>query len=100
MQRVPRHEVGPRDPNTIYVGKKNTMAYVLAAVTQFNTGSPEVKLKARGRSISTAFDVEEIVKNRFFPALQIKSVNVSTEDVTSMDGRATKVTSVEIVLQK
>lgn len=98
--RAPRPVEGPRDPNTIYIGKKNAMAYVLAAVTQFNTGTSEVKLKARGRSISRAVDVEEIVKNRFFPNLVVKSIALTTEDVVSEDGRPSKVSSIEITMQK
>ena len=54
------------DENVIYVGHKPPMSYVLAVVTQFNTsGSDEVIIKARGRSISTAVDAAEIVRNRF-----------------------------------
>ena len=50
------------DDNVIYIGKKPPMSYVLAVITQFNTsGSDEVILKARGRSISTAVDTAEIV---------------------------------------
>ncbi|MEW5955032.1 MAG: DNA-binding protein Alba, partial [Candidatus Micrarchaeota archaeon] len=86
------------DKNTIYIGKKNAMAYVLATVTQFNTGATEVKLKARGHAISRAVDTEEIVKNRFFPGLKIKQITLATEEVTSEDGRQSKVSSIEIAL--
>jgi len=53
------------DENVIYVGRKPPMSYVLAVVTQFNSGSDEVIIKARGRAISTAVDTAEIVRNRF-----------------------------------
>ena len=36
------------DENVIYVGRKPPMNYVLAVVTQFNSGSDEVIIKARG----------------------------------------------------
>ncbi|HII38588.1 TPA: DNA-binding protein Alba [Candidatus Micrarchaeota archaeon] len=88
------------DRNTIYIGKKNAMAYVLAAVTQLNTGANEIKLKARGHAISRAVDTEEIIKNRFFPSLKIQQIVLSTEDVTSEDGRPSKVSSIEITLTK
>ena len=52
-------EVNP-DENTIYVGNKPPMSYVLAVVTQFNGGSDEVIIKARGRAISRAVDTAEI----------------------------------------
>ena len=48
------------DDNVIYVGRKPPMNYVLAVVTQFNSGSDEVIIKARSRSISTAVDAAEI----------------------------------------
>ena len=51
------------DENTIYVGSKPPMCYVLAVVTQFNTsGADEVIIKARGQSISRAVDTAEIVE--------------------------------------
>ncbi len=42
------------DDNTVFIGKKATMNYVLAVVTQFNSGHNEVVIKARGRAISRA----------------------------------------------
>ena len=41
---------------------KPSLAYVLAAVTQFNSGRKEIKIKARGRAIYKAVDVAEIVR--------------------------------------
>lgn len=89
-----------RDGNTIYVGKKPAMAYVLAVVTQFNQGAAEVKLKARGMSISRAVDVNQIVKNRFIASLQNKAINLTTEELTREDGSPSKVSSIEIVMTK
>ena len=51
--------------NVVFVGKKPAMSYVLACVTQFNDGQSEIRLKARGRAISHAVDVAEIVRNKF-----------------------------------
>jgi DNA-binding protein len=53
------------DQNTIFIGKKNTMSYVLAVITQFNQNADMVTIKARGKTISKAVDVSEIVKNKF-----------------------------------
>ena len=86
--------------DTIYVGKKGVMSYVLAVVTQFNNGKSEVRVKARGRSISTAVDVSQVVRNRFMPNIAIKQVNLSTEELRSEDGSMAKVSSIEIVLSK
>jgi DNA-binding protein len=90
-----------RDENVIYVGRKPPMSYVLAVVTQFNSGSSEVVIKARGRSISTAVDTAEIVRNRFVTDAKLKDINISTESITSEEeGRTSNVSSIEIYLVK
>jgi DNA-binding protein len=90
-----------RDENTIYVGNKPPMSYVLAVVTQFNTnGSDEVVIKARGRSISRAVDTAEIVRNRFITDAEVKEINISTEVMTNEEGRTSNVSSIEICLSK
>jgi DNA-binding protein len=87
------------DENIIYIGKKPPMSYVLAVVTQFNgNGSKEVILKARGRSISTAVDAAEIVRNRFITNAKVKDIIISTESMTNEEGRDSNVSSIEINL--
>ena len=76
------------------------MNYVLAVVTQFNVGSKEVFVKARGRSISRAVDVAEIVRNRFVPGSQVKDVRIATEKHTGEDGRVASVSSIQILLSR
>ena len=87
------------DDNTIFIGKKPPMSYVLAVVTQFNgNGSNGVILKARGRAISTAVDTAEIVRNRFMKDAKLKDIKIGTESVTNEEGRETNVSSIEISL--
>jgi DNA-binding protein len=89
------------DENIIYVGHKPPMSYVLAVVTQFQkSGSEEVIIKARGRSISTAVDTAEIVRNRFITDAKIKEIKIGTESVTNEEGRTSNVSSIEISLTK
>jgi archaea-specific DNA-binding protein len=88
------------DENVIYVGQKPPMSYVLAVVTQFNSGSDEVILKARGRAISTAVDAAEITRNRFFTDAELKEIKIGTESVTNEEGRTSNVSSMEICLTK
>jgi len=88
------------DNNVVFVGKKPAMSYVLACVTQFNAGNGEVILKARGRAISHAVDVAEIVKNKFITNTEIKNVKIGTEEVESEQGEKLNVSSIEIVLSK
>ncbi len=87
------------DENVIYVGRKPPMSYVLAVVTQFNSGSAEVVIKARGRSISTAVDTAEIVRNRFVTDAELIDVKIGTEVITNEEeGRTSNVSSIEIIL--
>jgi DNA-binding protein len=90
---------GKGDEDTIFVGNKPPMSYVLAVVTQFNTtGSEEVVLKARGRAISRAVDTAEIVRNRFVTDADVKDIKISTESMTNEEGRTSNVSSIEIIL--
>ena len=92
---------GRTDENVIYIGHKPPMSYVLAVVTQFNTGnSDDVIIKARGRAISTAVDTAEIVRNRFIKEARIKNIIIGTESVTNEEGRTSNVSSIEIILTK
>ncbi len=93
-------EKGRTDENVIYVGKKPPMSYVLAIVTQFNSGSDEVIIKARGRTISTAVDAAEITRNRFVTDVKVKDIKISTESITNEEGRTSNVSSMEICLTK
>ena len=86
--------------NIVFIGKKGTMAYVLAVVTQVNQGNNEILLKARGRAISKAVDVAEIVKNKFIKELKVNSINISTEEISSDEGNPLKVSAIEISLLK
>jgi DNA-binding protein len=89
------------DENVIFIGRKPPMSYVLAVVTQFNgNGSKEVILKARGRSISTAVDTAEIVRNRFITNATVKDITIGTESVTNEEGRDSNVSSIAISLTK
>ena len=88
------------EENHVFVGKKGVMSYVLATVTQFNHGANEVVIKARGKAISTAVDVAEIVRHRFMTAAKIKKVSIGTEELTSKEGEQGRVSSIEITLEK
>ena len=96
---IKKETVKKRDENTIFVGSKPPMSYVLAVVTQFNTsGSDEVLLKARGRAISRAVDTAEIVRNRFVTDAEVKEITIGTESMTNEEGRTSNVSSIEIIL--
>ncbi len=88
------------EENVIYIGNKPPMSYVLAVVTQFNSGSNEVIIKARGRAISRAVDAAEITRNRFVSDAKIKEIKIGTESITNEEGRTSNVSSIEIALAK
>ena len=88
------------EDNVVFVGKKPSMAYVLAAITQFNEGKETVKIKARGKSISKAVDVAEIVKNKFMSDVKTESVQIGTDKVKGQNGEDLNVSTIEIVLRK
>jgi DNA-binding protein len=83
--------------NTVFVGNKPVMNYVLAVVTQFNNGAQEVAIKARGKAISRAVDTAEIALNRFLDNVSKKEIVTSTEVIDTDSGK-TNVSSIEIVL--
>jgi archaea-specific DNA-binding protein len=83
--------------NTVFVGNKPVMNYVLAVVTQFNNGADEVAIKARGKAISRAVDTAEISLNRFLEGVTKKEIIISTEVIDTDTGK-TNVSSIEIVL--
>ncbi len=83
--------------NTVFVGNKPVMNYVLAVVTQFNNGAEEVAIKARGKAISRAVDTAEISLNRFLEGVVKKEIMTSTEIIDTDTGK-TNVSSIEIVL--
>ena len=84
--------------NVIFVGKKPTMSYVLAVITQFSEGAKEVFVKARGRSISRAVDVVEVVKNKFIDSLKY-TIDIGTEEIED-EGKKLNVSTISIKLTK
>ncbi len=87
------------DDNTVLIGTKPLMSYVLAVVTQFNNGNSEVVIKARGKSIVRAVDTAEVSTRQFLTGIVKKSISISTDSVETDEGPA-NVSSIEIVLQK
>ena len=86
--------------DTIYIGRKPMMNYVLAVVSQFNVGSENVIIKARGKSISRAVDVAEVVRKRYVMDAKVKEIRIGTEQLPDESGKTTNVSSIEIFLAK
>jgi archaea-specific DNA-binding protein len=89
------------ESNAVLIGKKPIMNYVLACITFFHGGAKEVSIKARGKSITRAIDVAEVVRRRFLPDVKVKSINISTEQLKHLDSdQLTNVSSIEITLKR
>ncbi len=86
--------------NVIFVGQKPSMAYVLGVVTQFSGGQSEIHVKARGRAISRAVDVAEIVRRRFVQGAKIKNIDIGTEERELETGTKINVSTIDIILTK
>lgn len=93
-------EAGKTEDNVIFVGRKPSMAYVLGVITQFSDGKPEVHIKARGKSISRAVDVTEIVRRRFMNDVKIKNIEIGTEERELEDKTKVNVSTITITLAK
>jgi DNA-binding protein len=89
------------DRHSVFIGRKPIMNYVLACITLFQSGTNEVNIKARGRAVSRAIDVAEIVRRRFIKDAKIKDVKIGTEQLTSTDrGIPSNVSTIEVILIK
>jgi DNA-binding protein len=90
-----------KEQNIVYIGRKPTINYVLAVITSFNSAdTKEVTLKARGRTITTAVDVAEIVRRKFMKKLKAKEITIGTEEIQQEEGGTRNVSIIEITLTR
>ena len=94
--------VDNRDSNIIFIGSKPFMNYVTGVVMQFTThGTSKVVIKARGKFISKAVDVEEVATKRFLEGnVGISEVKLNSEEFQNTEGKNIKVSTIEISLTK
>lgn len=79
----------------VYIGKKRSMSYVMSAMGNLNEGKP-AKLLARGRAISRAVDVGELLVRKFAKGASYGEINIETEKLTNKDGTESNVSAIEI----
>ncbi len=82
------------DDSKVFIGRKKSMSYVMAAMVVLN--EKPVRLLARGRSISRAVDVAEILINKFISGSTYGEILIDTETLTNTDGTNSNVSSIEI----
>jgi DNA-binding protein Alba len=77
------------------------MNYVLACITSFHGGAKEVSIKARGKAISRAIDVAEVVRRRFLPDVKVAKIGIGTDELPAQEGnQASNVSTIEITLER
>lgn len=91
-----------KDDNVVFIGEKPFMNYVRAVEIQLgNTENKEVVIKARGKFISRAVDVEQVAKHGpIGKETTTKSIKTESEEFTNKEGRKVKVSTIEITLVK
>ena len=86
--------------NIVFIGQKTAMNYVMACLTVIQTGFKEITLKARGKAISRAVDVAEILKNRFMKdKIEVASIVTGTEVLERQDQGKFSVSTIDIILK-
>jgi DNA-binding protein len=87
--------------NSVFVGTKPVMNYVLACVTFLTQpDSQKVVVKARGRAIPRAVDTTELLRRVFIKDLRLEHIDIHTEEVARDQGRKSNVSAIEITLVK
>ena len=88
--------------NSIFIGTKPFMNYVTGVVMQFTTkDAQEVIVKARGKFISRAVDVAQVVTKRFLQEqVLVKSITIDSEEFKNKEEKLVRVSTIEIVLAK
>lgn len=84
--------------NAILIGKKPIKAYIVASTVELSKGANTLVLKARGRAITKAVNVAEILKRT--QNLKVKDIVFNSELVTTKDNRQKMISTIEIVLEK
>jgi DNA-binding protein len=86
--------------NEVFIGKKPLMTYVTATLVQL-ANEPTVIIKARGKSITRAVDVAQIIVKRMNTlGYKISQVKIGSDVVKSDDGRTRNVSTIEISVSR
>ena len=89
----------PIPPDTVLIGNKPVMSYATAVMMHFHGGKNTLTIKARGRAISRAVDVVEVVRRRFFEGkMKIIDVAIGTQALGE-GGDVRNVSTIEIKVE-
>lgn len=86
--------------NEIFIGKKPLMTYVTATLVQL-ANEPTVVIKARGKSITRAVDVAQIIVKRMDTlGYKIGPIRLGSETVQSEDGKVRNVSTIDVQISR
>jgi len=86
---------------TIFIGKKPFMRYIMAAMAIILNEKPsKIRIVARGRAISRAVDLAEVLRTRYLPGIiDVEDIKISTDEIQNQEtGRVDRVSTIEIVM--
>lgn len=90
------------EKGVVFVGNKPLMKYVTAVIMQFNSENlGKVIIKSRGKFISKAIDVEEIVRKKFLKEknLKLSEINIGSEEFLNKEGKKLTVSTLTMSLE-
>lgn len=92
------------ESNEVFVGTKPFMRYVVSAMMQLTQGEKDFAVvKARGKFISRAVDIAEVVKKKMKDTdnVDIKAeVEIGTDEFENEEGKKINISTISIKLQK
>lgn len=85
-----------RPTNVVFIGKKSVMTYVHATLMLLSN-EPTVTLKARGKNITIAVDVSQVIVKRMNAVgYRVSDVRIFSERMISLDGKERNVSTIEV----
>ncbi len=90
------------DDNVVYIGTKPFMNYVTSVAMQFTAKKRDgVIIKARGKFISRAVDVAEVVKKKITESkIRVSGIRINSEEFENKEGKKINVSTIEITLSR
>ncbi len=89
-----------KESNKVFIGKKPLMTYVTATLVQL-ANEPTVIIKARGKSITRAVDVAQIIVKRMNSiGYVIGPITLGSEQMQSEDGKIRSVSTIEVPISR
>jgi len=96
-----KYESGNRKSNEIFIGKKPLMTYVTATLVQL-ANEQTVVIKARGKSITRAVDVAQIIVKRMNTlGYRVEKVKLGSDTLTGTeDDKPRNVSTIEVSISR